>query len=130
MTEPRTGQRYEPNAGDPDASAPDAGGARPPTSATMPSTVPAARFVGLRTDASARPAGTRRSAPTMVGGDRWDLQLATSHPTPLSLRREGHSDVSIRCPRSWWTAFVWIWQTRDSVTPRISPISARVIPSK
>ena len=28
------------------------------------------------------------------------------------------------------TALVWIWHTRDSVTPSTSPICARVIPSK
>jgi hypothetical protein len=36
---------------------------------------------------------------------------------------------SERRPRNWKIAFVWIWQTRLSVTPSTAPISASVRPS-
>ena len=41
----------------------------------------------------------------------------------------GSRSEAARRDRSWSTAFVWIWHTRLSVTPRTWPISARVKPS-
>ena len=41
----------------------------------------------------------------------------------------GSRSAAARPRRSCATAFVWIWQTRLSVTPSTSPISARVRPS-
>ena len=54
---------------------------------------------------------------------------AVTHVT-LERRIVRAYSTSVSCPLSPPTAFVWIWQTRDSVTPRISPISASVSPSK
>ena len=61
-----------------------------------------------------------------AGGRRPDRDRASRS---TASRGCGHS-TSVSCPRRPPTAFVWIWQTRDSVTPRISPISASVSPSK
>src|SRR4051812_10445635 len=41
----------------------------------------------------------------------------------------GSRSLAAILARRWITDFVWIWQTRDSVTPRTWPISARVRPS-
>ena len=77
------------------------------------------------------PAGARGSAGG-PGGDA--LGAGGRGPAPAlapgSLARlPAPSGRSASLARSCSTALVWIWQTRDSVTPRMSPISARVRPS-
>src|SRR3546814_11982691 len=42
----------------------------------------------------------------------------------------GSRSDAARRERSWMTDFVWIWQTRLSVPPRIETISARGRPQK
>src|SRR5580704_1982361 len=67
-----------------------------------------------------------------------DTRLDAGVPAPLpaaalalgaSGRRPAASGRSASLARSCRTALVWIWHTRLSVTPRMSPISARVRPS-
>jgi len=86
------------------------------------------------------------TAPRAVGVGSTTAPIATSRATNLRTRRRyeapdacGVTDVttdpssysySVIWPRRTPTAFVWIWQTRDSVTPRMTPISASVSPSK
>src|SRR2546430_14555640 len=102
---PVTGHLSEPNTG-----APDATWMGPATDRARFSAPAAASLVPLRMECLARNAGTRRSATAMVGRDQQGTQLARSHPRRF-LRLHWprrHSDVSTRCPRSWWTALVWI----------------------
>ena len=42
---------------------------------------------------------------------------------------DDYAPVAANRARNKMTALEWIWETRLSVTPRTSPISARVIPS-
>jgi hypothetical protein len=66
------------------------------------------------------------------GGDHYGSGSAGSHGGHHSLGPAWHGGrqrASCIFARSWSTALVCIWQTRDSVTPRTCPISARVSPS-
>src|SRR5256885_1474463 len=82
--------------------------------------------------------GHNRMAAKENGGGRSGF---AGRPKHRSTRRAGsaceretyglagsHSGSALR-DRRWSTALVWIWQTRLSVTPTISPISASGSPS-
>ncbi len=70
-----------------------------------------------------------RRMPATVGVEHGDFR-EIRHVRDGFVRNDVGQSTSESWPRSPPTAFVWIWHTRDSVTPRISPISARVSPSK
>jgi Peptidase family M23 len=72
------------------------------------------------------PLGGPRFAP----GPRPPPKEPVGHPGRTGPGVPYSSPVSARLVLSSPTAFVWIWQTRDSVTPRTSPISDSVRPSK
>lgn len=65
----------------------------------------------------------------------WGVRRGTAYLDPLTLLRAREPPVLLPQPasrslvRSCTTALVCIWQMRDSVTPRMRPISARVRPS-
>src|SRR5581483_2371008 len=105
------------------------GGSGPrPAIATRPRPGPSGRGgARSRTRAAGRAIGVPTSGllhGRRAGGYPGLLPRAVTRLTPVDY------SASTSCRRSWLTALVWIWHTRDSVTPRISPISARVRPSK
>ena len=122
---------------------------RPPIGCPVPSATPAAATVGARAGERVPSLGAARSTSNFVG-DAGAVRTAGSarlrpalsrvsarrcsdpeRPSAAGVRQAWarRSPVSTSRERSWSTALVWIWHTRLSVTPRISPIWARVRPS-
>jgi hypothetical protein len=82
------------------------------------------RATGVRDAGSERTGGQIRNNAVKQGrllepSDFGEYAELFGYATPAAFRRL----------RRWSTDLVWIWLTRDSVTPSTSPISARVSPS-
>jgi hypothetical protein len=92
-------------------------GIRPPRNDDSAALVVAGEFAageaGVLLAKTAKPDGeTAKRKPQIANSSKF-------YPAPLAAS----------LPRSWRTARVWIWQTRLSVTPSTSPMSASVKPS-
>lgn len=59
----------------------------------------------------------------------WVGSGTAERPDRSQNRYAGSRSLAAIFARKWMTDLVWIWHTRDSVTPRTSPISASVRPS-
>ncbi len=95
-----------------------------PASRSLSSAIAGVTTTNKSATATIGPIQRNRRAPSRIGGrrrvgERWS-------PTNCRWPQTASRSWAASRLRRWRTALVWIWHTRDSVTPRTLPISARV----